>query len=202
MALKEAVRTAVETIVPPSLAELRQRLDQGRAALLAAQEADIAAQTAQDLAYGAEDDGISQKAQSDRAQSRLALERAAGRVSALERQLQAAEAAEAAAALAAGARQLRHLVETRGALGAQILAALDVLQARVHAFGVNEAAILALPVAVRGGDATPGYLLGAGPLQAHLAVELAQRGIVGQPSSLERPRLAAWLDLGKRTLGS
>lgn len=202
MALKDAVRTAVETIVPPSLADLRQRLDQARGALLAAQDADSAAQAALDDAYGDPDDKRVLKAQSDRAQARLALERSAGRVAALERQLAVAEAAEADAELEAGRKTLARLKADREQRGAQILAALDQLQVAVLAFGAVDDRIAALPVSVRGASAVPGHNLGAGPLQAHLAVELEQRAIVGQPSSMERPSLAAWIATGSRTLAS
>jgi hypothetical protein len=202
MALKEAVRTVVETIAPPSAAELRKRLEPARSALVAAQEADSAAQAALDSAYGLDDPKAVLKAESDRAQARLALERAAGRVAALERQLQAAEAAEAADAQAEGKRRLQYHVEARGELGVQILNALDALEGAVKAFGLNEAAILAMPEAIRGRNATPGHLLGSGPLQAHLAVELGQRGILGQPSSVAAPRLHQWLATGSETLGT
>lgn len=202
MALKDAVRTAVDVIVPPTLAELRTRLDAARAALLAAQEADRAAQAALDVCYGTDDPKALLKAESDRAQARLTLERVAGRVTALERQVQGAEASQAADDLAAGRKALAALKVDRERRGAEILAALDALQAAVPAFVQVDDAIMALPVAIRGVDATPGHLLGLGALQAHLAVELRQRGIVGQPSSVQWTRLADWLATGSKTLGA
>lgn len=200
MALKDAVRTAVETIVPPSAADLRQRLETARQALLQAQEADQAARAAQDVAFGADDDKVAQKAQADAVQARLALERAAGRVAALERQLAAAEAAQADAELETGRKRLAALKTEREQRGAQILKALDALQAAVAGLVAVDDKVMALPPAVRGTNATPGYLLGSGPLAAHLAVELEQRAIIGQPSSMERPTLAQWLATGSRTL--
>jgi hypothetical protein len=202
VALKDAVRTAVEVIVPPSPAELRQRLEAARAALVAAQEADNAAQAALDMSYSADDERQALKAQSDRTQARLDLERAAGRVQAIERQLASAEAAEAEGELAAGRRQLTQLVEARDRQGSDILKSLDALQTAVQAFTATDEAILALPESVRGRDAVPGHNLGAGPLRAHVAAELRQRGVVGQPSSVAGPSLAAWLDLGSKTLGA
>lgn len=202
MALREAIRAAVETIAPPTLAELSTRLEAARTALVAAQETDSTAQAVLDVAYGADDQKLVLKAESDRAQTRLALERAAGRVASLERQLQAAEASQAGEDLAAGRKALAALKVDRERFGAQILNALDTLEGACQAFGVNEAAIMALPDSVRGRDAVPGHNLGAGALQAHLVVELRQRGIVGQPSSVQAVRLADWLSTGTKTLGT
>ena len=202
MALKDAVRNVMETVVSPSLAELGQRLEAARTALLAAQEADSAAQAVLDTSYGAGDDRAAQKAQADRVQARLAMERAGGRVAALERQLQAVETAEAERQQAADRQRLAHHVEARGELGAQILSALAALEGAVKAFRVNEAAILALPDSIRGHSAVAGYNIGSGPLQTHLRMELEQRGVTGQPSSVERPRLADWLRTGSGALGS
>lgn len=200
MALKDVARTAVEMIVPPSPAELRLRLDQARQALVAAQQAAEATQAVLDGAYGSDDRQALLKAESDRAQARLALERAAGRVAALERQVQAADATQAADELEAGRRRLGGFKADRQRHGEQILAALDQLQAAVKAFSTTDDAILALPEAVRGSNAVPGHNLGAGALQAHLAVELAERRVIGEPSSMQRPRLADWLRVGGETL--
>lgn len=202
MALRDTARNVVEAIIPPSTAQLRERLEAARLELVTAQQADREAQAALDGAYGNPDDKLVLKAESDRAQSKLKLERAAGRVSALDGQVTTAEAADADAALSAGRRTLSHHIEARGELGVQILNALDQLEGAIKAFGVNESAILALPLKVRGSSAVAGFNLGAGALQAHVGVELRQRGIDGQPSSLAVTRLADWLSLGSRTLGS
>ncbi len=206
MKARELIQSAVEVVRPPSPAELRQRLNQARQSVVQAEQAVQASQAAVDVSYGLDDNQATPsavlKAESDRAQARLVLERAAGRAAALERQVQAAEASQAAQELEAGRRQLAHLIEKRSELGVQILNALDRLEGAVKAFGVNEDAIISLPLAVRGRSAVPGHNLGAGALQAHLASELAQRGVLGQRSSIAGPSLADWLALGNRTLGS
>lgn len=200
MALKDVARTAIEAIVPPTVAERRQRVEAARGGHVTAQQADDTAQAVKDASYGGDDEQAKLKAESDKSQTRLALERAAGRVAALERQLATAEAAEAAEALAAGRKALAGLKADREQHGRQIVAALDQLQESVQAFLAIEDAIIALPVAIRGDNASPGYNLGAGPLWRYLAVELRERGITGRPSSTSSGRLAEWLSIGTRTL--
>jgi type IV secretory pathway VirJ component len=206
MSLKDVARNAVELVAPPSAATVRQRLDAARQALVAAEQAVQAAQAAVDQAHGLDDDQAGAaavlKAEASRAQARIVLERCAGRVAALERQLQAAEQAQAADALKAGRKHLAALKADREQHGAAMVAALAALETACAAFMATEQAVMALPTSIRGSNASVGYNLGAGPLQAHLAVELRQRSITGRPSSSQPTRLAEWLDLGNRTLGS
>lgn len=206
MKVSEAMQRTLETVVPPSSAVLAQRLDDARRSLVAAQEGVQQADAAKVSIYGADDEQRTPKAimeaEARCVQARLSLERAAGRVSALEARVAASQAEDARQALQAGRRKLEALKAERADAGAQILAALDQLQAAVNAFTATDEAIIALPATIRGTDAVPGHNLGASALRAHLAVELAQRDVLGQRSSMQTRTFAEWVDVGNRTLGS
>lgn len=186
----------------PDVATAEERAKTARQLTIDADGAVEAAKAARTLADEAGDRELISKTEAALISAERAADRATRALQIAEDKLRRAREAAEAAPLAEARKRLAALVAARDRAGKQIEEALVALEAGVKELADIDADIFALPGSVRGSDCVPGHNIGKGAIEMRLAVELAQRGVQGQPSSMALPRFAEWLAVGSNLLNA
>lgn len=184
----------------PDLPTAQAKAQAARQALIAAARQVDQAKVQLMVADEQDDPAAVQKAEAAVISTSRDADRASRQLQVAEDRLQRAEQAAEASSQAQHRKHLAELLAARTETGAQIESALVALEAGVKQLADVDARIGTVQTDVLGPYFVLGINCGKAALERHLGVEVAQRGILGQPSSMQMPRLAEWLSTGNDLL--